>query len=253
MIYIPNKKSKWITDLRIFKWLREDWCNLSFTGREDILRDKENPRIFAFHPHGVHCVAATLMCTESTLDHIRVACTYFLFWVPIIKEFCAWGNAFSCDKDSINQTLALGKSIIIYPGAINEVPGATYLREAEFKMLPGEDEKYYVYLRRTGFIQLAMDRGIDIVPCWVDGEYDLFDVYHPFPSVQRWCHKIFKYPWPIVSIGWKWIPFVPKKKKITIWIGDPISTKDSDRSLDFYSELYARKITELALKVKESK
>lgn len=248
MLYLP-KKNEFARRLWMFKWMRTTMTNLSFERRVDVLMDKRSPRVFGFHPHGVHCVAATLISTEPATRHIRVACTYFLFWVPVIKEFCGWGNAFSCEGDKIKSNLRKGTPIIIYPGGINEVPGAHYMREPEYDMAPGGDEQYYVYKRRRGFIRVAMEQGVDIVPCWVDGEYDLYTLYHPFPRIQRWCYDHFRYPWPMVSIGWKWIPFLPKPRKVTVWVGDPIPT-EPDGDVEEYHRAYYKALDDIIAEVK---
>lgn len=252
MMYLP-KKNEWMRQMRLFKWLREDWCQLSFQGRTDIILDKTQPRVFGFHPHGVFCVGATLLSTEPKLRHLRVACTYFLFWLPIIKEFCSWGNAFSCDEEHIKSNLNSNIPVVIYPGGINEVPGAHYLREDSRDPEYDGDSPYYVYKKRKGFIRVAMDREVDVVPCWTDGENEMYDpVWHPFPRIQKWCYNVFRYPWPVVSIGWKWVPFLPKKKKVTVWVGDPIPT-NKNGNLEEYHRLYHKGLKELIEKVKEAK
>lgn len=251
MFYLP-KKSEWARSMWFFRYMRETHCSLSFSGRADVLEDKTTPRVFGFHPHGVHCLGATLIGTEPRMRHVRVACSSFLFWVPVIKEFCSWGNAFSCDEEHLKSNLNSGTSIIIYPGGINEVPGATYLREPEYQLKEGEDEQYYVYARRRGFIKVAMDREVDIVPCWVDGEYDLYWVRHPFHRIQRWFYGRIRYPWPMVSIGWKWVPFLPKPIKVTVWTGTPIPTK-KDGDVEHYYTLYHQELRKLIEQVKEQK
>lgn len=251
MLYSP-KKNEWVRSSWFFRYMRESHCHLSFSGNTDVLKDKDNARIFGFHPHGVHCMGATLVSTDPTMRHLRVACTSFLFWIPVIKDFCAWGNAFSCDKEHIKNNLNSGVPVIIYPGGINEVPGAIYMRELEYQVKDGEEERYFTYKRRKGFIRTAMDRGVDIVPCWVDGEYDLYTLYHPFHWLQRWSYNRVRYPWPMISIGWKWIPFFPKPVKVTVWTGDPIPTS-KDGNLDEYHRLYYKGLYELIDKVKNEK
>jgi len=252
MLYLP-KKSELARQMRLFKWLREDWCQLSFKGQTGVILDKKTPRVFGFHPHGVHCVGASLMASEPTMRHLRIACTTFLFWVPVIKEFCSWGNAFPCDREHIENNLKAGTPIVIYPGGINEIPWANYLREEQYQLKEGEDERYYVYKKRMGFIRVAMNTGVDVVPCWVDGENDLYGpVCHPLHRIQKWCYNTFRYPWPVISFGWRWVPFLPKRKKVTVWVGDPIPTT-ADGDLVEYHKQYHESLQRLIDEVKNSK
>lgn len=248
ILYVPGK-SEWVRNMWLVQWFRNKVYRISYKGNVNMFLDKRTPRVYGFHPHGVHCVGAVYVNVDPLTRHIRIACTSFLFWVPVIKDFAGWGDAFSCEEKKIKSVLKEGSSIIIYPGGINEVPGAYYLREPEYRSSPDDDERYYVYKRRKGFIRVAMEQGVEVVPCWVDGEYDLFTLYHPFPRIHKWCYDHFRYPWPIISLGWKWMPFVPKPKKLTVWIGDPISTYPGG-DLDEYHRAYHEGLYKLIEEVK---
>jgi 1-acyl-sn-glycerol-3-phosphate acyltransferase len=221
MLYVPKKWDALRSRLPMFTWLRNTHCQLSYAGNVEVLADKNVPRLFVFYPHGVHCVGATLIGSDPFMSHLRIACSSVLFWLPIVKDFGGWAGAFPCNRKDIEAMLKSKQSVILYPGGMNEIPGATYL----------QSEK-----RRTGFIKVAMELGVDIVPCWVDGENDLYDVYHPFPALQHWCYKKFRYPWPLISWGWKWVPFLPKSKKLTVHVGDPIKTQ-STGDIEKYDEM----------------
>lgn len=221
MFYLPKKRDSVREWMPMFRWLRTTHCPLTYAGRVDVLAEKTTPRIFVFHPHGLHCVGASLIGSDPFMSHLRIACSSVLFWLPIVKELVAWAGAFPCNRDDIKAMLKSNQPVILYPGGMNEIPGATYLQS---------------YNRRTGFIKLAMELGVDIVPCWVDGENELYDVYHPFPRLQHWCYRKFRYPWPVLSWGWRWVPFLPKSNKLTVYVGDPIKTQ-STGNIETYDEM----------------
>lgn len=220
MLYLPVKRDSLRKWMPMFPWLRNTHCKLSYSGRVDVLSDRDTPRLFVFRPHGLHCVGACLIGSDPFMSHLRIACSSVLFWLPIVKEFVGWAGAFPCHGEDIRAMLKSKQSVVLYPGGLNEIPGATYLQ---------------TYKRRTGFIKIAMELGVDIVPCWVDGENELYDVYHPFPTLQHWCYRQFRYPWPLISWGWRWVPFLPKSNPLTVIVGDPITTHPSG-SIEVYDE-----------------
>lgn len=222
MSYLPQKRDSVRRWMPVFPWLRTQHCRLTYEGRLDVLGGESKARIFVFHPHGVHCVGATLLGSDPTMTHLRIACSSVLFWVPIVKEFAGWSGAFPCHADNIREMLKSNQPIVLYPGGLSEIPGADYLRPSK---------------PRIGFLRIAMELGVDVVPCWVDGENDLYDVLHPLPWLQKLSYQLFRYPWPLISWGWKWVPFLPKAKKVTIRVGDPIATR-YDGNIAVYEEQY---------------
>jgi len=243
MMYLPPQCDS-VRRWRLFEWLRGPQCSLSYTGNVDLLKEAKG-RIFVFHPHGVHCAGAVLLGSDPAMAHVRIACTYFLFWVPVAKEFVAWSGCINCTDFNIKKALKAESPVVLYPGGISEIPGADHLREPAFKKQPSETDAHYVYTRRKGFVRLAMEQGCEIVPCWVHGEVDLYDVVHPFPSIGKKCYEWFRYPWPVVSWGWRWVPFLPKKQTVTIEVGKPIATR-LDGDLDAYHADYKAELARLS-------
>jgi len=248
-MYMP-RRNRWIRDARLWTWFRETHLTVSYTGKTEILRDKEQARCFAAHPHGAHCVGAIAMASDARLEHIRVACTSVLFWLPVLKEFVSWGNAIPVVNEQMVATLKSGDSIMVYPGAFNELPGATFMRDAcaqdpDNPAHAGWDakdpaqERHFTYSKRKGFIRVAKEAGVPLVPVWVEGEYDLYKVYHPWPRLQRKVYAWTKYPGPFYSCGW-WGSFWPRSHPLKVYIGKEIETdKDDVDTLHalFYKEL----------------
>jgi len=234
MMLLPPKLDSVRPVLFFLVWMREWQNKLSFAGRVDLLKDKK-PRLFAFSPHGVHCAGSVLFSDHPDTTHIRIACTSVLFWIPIVKDIVAIGGAFPCYEKNMKEQLRAGYGVGIYPGGLNEVPYAHYLREPEYQA-GGDDPSTYTYNRRKGFVRIAMEEGVDIVPVWVEGETALYDVYHPFPRMHAWLYRKTGYPWPLVSWGWKWMPWMTKHHPVVIHIGEPISTRTVSGSVRKFSD-----------------
>lgn len=217
------KRWDWVRTWRIWSWVRNDIVQIEFKGNIDILKDTTNTYLYVFSPHGTHCVSATLISTMQETKHIRVACTSVLFWTPIINMFVGWGNAVPATKHVMQAQLQQKVSLIVYPGGFNEIPGADFLREPEYTLDEDEDESLYSYNRRNGFIELAKNTCTPIVPVWVDGEYDTFSTWFPFPHVSKFMYKLFGYPWPMFTSG-LYGSVIPKRTKLNVWIGEPHET-----------------------------
>jgi len=83
--------------------------------------------------------------------------------------------------------------------------------------------------RRLGFVRLAMQLGVPIVPVFGAGQSKLYSYWRPFYdspkgwiSRKRWSAIARKIGFvPMVIWGWKGTP-IPRQKKMTIVVGRPI-------------------------------
>lgn len=258
-MYLP-RRNKWIRDARLWTWFRTKHLSLSYKGNTKVLKDKKQAYCFGVHPHGAHCVGAVAIASDKRLEHIRMACTSVLFWLPILKEFVSWGNAIPVIKELMIERLLVGDSIAVYPGAFNELPGAVFMREKS-KLEPnkpenkgwdgGEDEPYYTYNKRKGFIKVAKKAGVPLVPVWVDGEYDLYKVYHTCPWLQKKIYDWTRYPGPFYSRGW-YGSWWPKAGHLTVYVGTPIETTGSE-TVDELHRLFYLQLEDLKATCKKTK
>ena len=108
-------------------------------------------------------------------------------------------------------------------------------------------ERFFTYNKRKGFIQVAKEAGVPLVPVWVEGEYDLYKVYHPWPALQRRIYAWTKYPGPFYSSGW-WGSFWPKHVPLKVYIGKEIPT--ADHEVDELHELFYKELERLKDKCK---
>ena len=254
-MYTPHR-NRWIRDGRLWTYFRERHLTLTYSGKTALLKDASKARCYGMHPHGAHCVGAIAMASDGRLEHIRIACTSVLFWLPVLKEFVSWGNAVPVVKDRMVETLKGGESVAVYPGAFNELPGAVFMRDAcardpdnvHHKGWDAKDpteERLFTYTARKGFVRVAKEAGVPLVPVWVDGEYDLYNVYHPWPALQRRIYAWTKYPGPFYSAGW-YGTWWPKPVSLTVHVGPEIAT--SDKSVDELHEAFYKALDKLKQK-----
>lgn len=222
--YMAIKWKRWdyFRSWRFWRYL-ESTVDLKVCGNPQLLQDDSRAYLFAFYPHGTHCVSACAVSVMEETKHIRVACTTVLFWTPIINAFIGWGNALPADKRLMQHELHRGTSLIVYPGGISEIPNGDFLREPEYALKKDQDESQFTYNRRNGFIELAKNMSVPIVPVWVEGEYQLFTTWFPLKWLSKWCYKVFRYPWPMFSSG-HYGTFLPKHVPMRIYVGLPQET-----------------------------
>jgi len=228
LVFIPGE-SQWFRSLAIWDTVRTDYLGMSVRGPGSELLvkpDSSKQYIFAIHKHGVFSVTnIAYFALNKDMLHVRSVGTSVLFVLPIIKEFVGLGGAIPANKDDIIDVLNSGKSVAMSPGGIREVPGMT----------PG-----CPIIQREGFLKIAVQQNVPVVPIYAHGEEMLYDCHVLFP---KWASKMLHQMWyPIGCIivwGHPWIPFWPRRGKLTLYVGEPIKDIDEVGKMKdtFYSSL----------------
>jgi len=132
--------------------------------------------VFALHPHGALPISAIMQFAsedwDSTLpvsvhrEKLRVLVASFCFHIPVLRDFYLGAGFVDAAKFSARAVLDQGRSIMIFPGGASE---------AKFC---GPHTDALVLHSRTGFVRLALERGLALVPCFTFGETDVL----PFAS-----------------------------------------------------------------------
>lgn len=226
----------------VWNWLRSRH-EIEYKGRTDLLEDRTKARLFSFHPHGTHCISAILTQARPDLVNLRVAVASVLFWIPIVNMFVGWGNCLPATRYGMLDALRTGTSLVVYPGGLNEVPGAYFLRDPP-EPLPSEKERLYTYNNRVGFIGVAQEAGVPVVPVWVEGEYDTYKVWFPFPRLSRLMYRVIGFPFPIVSSG-HYGTFLPKPVKLVVHVGEPIDTTQRGATIEYLKERHDKELERL--------
>jgi 1-acyl-sn-glycerol-3-phosphate acyltransferase len=132
-----------------------------------------------------------------------------MFNCPLLREFCLWGGGREVSAASIRHALHSNRSIILVPGGQREM---IHIRPVD---------EYVTYVtRHKGFIRLALECGVPLVPIVSIGEqYSLQNLY--LPKIQRWTLKHLGVGFPVFPYG-RWYLPIPNRCPLTVIIGEPI-------------------------------
>jgi len=187
------------------------------------LDPKRGPFILGVHPHGILALSAPAMFgSEATgfsekfpgID-LRVAVVNFAFYMPVAREFAISAGCISADRDSVNAALDRGKSVALYVGGADEA------------LLAGHPTQFGLVLdKRTGFVKIAVERGISLVPCLTFGEHETYSqVFRPFiRKFQVQLMKLCGFSLPVFKPNYL-VPLMPRKVKLTTVVGEPVPTE----------------------------
>jgi hypothetical protein len=156
----------------LWRWLRRCYglrvhdagFTASSVGREHVRC------IFAASPHGVNAFTFMLvfMATPpagwyARLGNVRAALLWLMFRLPISREFVLAMGGVSTRRDSLRAVVDAGTDIALLPDWETEI-------EAVGSAPAGVPRAQ----RKTGFLTLAYELGVDCVPVWLEGEDALY-------------------------------------------------------------------------------
>ncbi|KAJ8600873.1 hypothetical protein CTAYLR_006986 [Chrysophaeum taylorii] len=214
--------------------------------------------IFGVHPHGALAFNRGALgfaydvlwnAAFPGLD-FRVLTAAAAFKVPLIREMWLW--TFCCDagKATARRVLGAGKSIIVYPGGERE------------QLLTKRGEHILYLTKRKGFVKLALQTGVPLVPMYAFGETDLYTHHGLFLGLRQWLVQAFGVAVPLISGSCGLLPY---KTPVAIVVGDPIpmprpcgggggeGKEPTQADIDDYHAAYVKALTDLFETNKEAK
>jgi len=173
--------------------------------------------LVAVLPHGVmpfamNCLSAELM-EKGWLPNMAGAS--ILLKVPILRQLCRWGGVIPAEESVIKQALQWPHPhnvTFIVPGGIAEM----------FFMRP-DIEQVYVKTRK-GFVKLALEAGVDLVPAYGLGHTQLFttlDRSSRLGSLLMNLSRRLRISLPLSHGRWG-MPLVPYPRPVVALVGRPI-------------------------------
>eukprot|EP01084_Bolivina_argentea_P116986 207791_1 len=200
--------------------------------------------IVALHPHGLGAEFRVLldgMLSEALGEDLsfRSLVANFLFKLPIMRELCLWTGCIDASAKVAERALSFGHSLLIIPGG-------------EHEQIMTEKGKEKLYLRnRKGFIKLALKHGIPIIPTYVFGITDVYQIWKGFLPLRKMIVQRLR-----VCLLFYWglwnLPFVPSKVPVRVVFGAPIRFPPlqkegyvSQEELDAAHSTYITALTEL--------
>ena len=179
--------------------------------------------ILAAAPHGVVSFNHALFMTDCAgffrdgvwpVDRRDLAAS-FVFKVPFYREFLLFLGNVDASGRVARRVVATGRSLFVYPGGEAE----------QMRAAPGRHIAYWK--RRKGFVRLAVEAGLPLIPTYVFGENEL---YAPLPvatGFRLWVCATFRVAVPLGFGRW-WCPLLPRKRALVAVVGPPLPVPHVD-------------------------
>lgn len=146
------------------------------------------------------------------LPNLKVLTASAAFYVPIIRELWLASYCIEASKKVAVKALEKGgpgTGMLVYPGG-------------EVEQLMTELGKEKIYLSgRKGFIKLALEQGMEIVPVYAFGESDLYYHSNFLLGLRKKIQKNFGAAIPVIHGQFGLLPYFPEKG-IRLVFGEPI-------------------------------
>ena len=198
--------------------------------------------ILAVHPHGIltcnHFIFMTdaLHFLSSHLLHDRrdIGATV-LFRIPLFRDLLLALGVVDASADVCHRVLRSGRSLQLYPGGEKE------------QLMTGmrEGEAVVVASGRRGFVRLAVQYNVPIVPAYAFGEDRLYAVSGWGLQWRLWVASRLRVALPLAWGRW-WLPIWPRQRPLVLVLGAPFTVEGEgtgeervDRGLRQYCEALA--------------
>ncbi|OQR92024.1 diacylglycerol O-acyltransferase 2 [Achlya hypogyna] len=236
---------------RVFRFLRTSWlweyARLYFphTLHQEEELDASKPHFFIAHPHGIIGMSVWMSFGGDSIHisrknkdmDIALATVGINFRMPLWKDLLLGLGFVDASFSSMSNVLRRGRSACLVVGGAQEA----------LESYPGSNR--LVLNRRKGFVRLALQQGVPLVPVYTFGETDLYtQLANPIGSilraVQEKLMKKFTFSMPILTSG----P-LPKATKLHTVIGAPVPVPrrevPTQAEIDEYHAKYITAVTAL--------
>eukprot|EP00026_Physarum_polycephalum_P009388 Phypoly_transcript_09510.p1 GENE.Phypoly_transcript_09510~~Phypoly_transcript_09510.p1 ORF type:complete len:371 (+),score=55.16 Phypoly_transcript_09510:138-1250(+) len=222
--------------------------------------------MFAFHPHGILFLGPSSVTFSMDKHFPGITCSQLMssssFIAPIFRQFCIWIGGIPVTREAARQVVAQGSSLSLVPGGLAEMlladPRPRLLEEVELEkaIVVGETQPIQnsrprktvaLYMqKRKGFIKLALELGLDLVPVFTFGE---LENYHQVRWGLKWRMKVSRMlKLPLCFIYGKF-GLVPFSEPMAVVFGKPIhmeqNKEPSEAVVDFYHKKYLEELSNI--------
>mmetsp|Transcript_28309 Transcript_28309/g.53925 ORF Transcript_28309/g.53925 Transcript_28309/m.53925 type:complete len:313 (+) Transcript_28309:208-1146(+) len=179
--------------------------------------------IFGAFPHGVVSFHHVLLASDAdgfVSRFPQLAChqrrdlaASICFKIPIWRELLLWLGGVDAGRSTAQSVLRNGWSLYILPGGEME------------QMLTREGEHHVFLSKRKGFVRLALEHGVDLIPVYAFGETDLYSTYSLLFSLRLWICKNLRVALPLArGVG---PTLVPRPRPVSCVVGKPLRVDKS--------------------------
>ena len=211
---------------------------------KDLIEEKNN-YILACQPHGVLSFCGILAAVKSPPElqgKIPTAVADVLLRTPIMKHVMGIFGLISAGKKSLVETLkktGAAGTVVLYIGGMAEL------------FLSDENEELLYLKKRKGFIKLALQTGVDVIPVYLFGNTTVLSVmkHGILSTVSRKLGVSLTYMW-----GKYGLP-IPRDCQLLYVSGKPLGIKHTPNptqdDIDKFHDAYCKQVEYLFEKYKE--
>ncbi|CCW64362.1 unnamed protein product [Phytomonas sp. EM1] len=238
----PVAKRMGFARARIWRYYRDYFptrCIIPATVRSRF--DPARNYFFLYHPHGVVSFGAVV---NFALDvnrasealpgiQIHLQTLRFNFFIPFFRAALLATGAGDASATTIRQTLraGAGESVMVVLGGSEE---AVVSRPCTNDL---------ILRKRAGFVRIALQEGVPLVPVYGFGENDVFEHAEiaDAPVIKRVVAGVKRFTGVAIPML-KGARFLPRRRPITVVVGEPLELPKieapTDAEIDFWRERY---------------
>ncbi|KAL3666633.1 hypothetical protein V7S43_008255 [Phytophthora oleae] len=177
--------------------------------------DPEMQYVLSFHPHGI--MPISVMWLQFTAQwrelfpnfYAHILTASILHQIPLARDVLHFYGSREVTRTAFALTLQQKGSVLLVPGG-----------QAEMLQQQSAKKEVRVYTHHKGFIRLAIEHGVPLVPVLSFKEGEMMDNVQA-PMLQRWFVKKLAFPFPYFPYGRGMLP-IPRKVDIPIVVGEPL-------------------------------
>ncbi|KAL4169495.1 hypothetical protein KRP22_010414 [Phytophthora ramorum] len=177
--------------------------------------DPEKQYILSFHPHGI--MPISVMWLQFTAQwrklfpnfYAHILTASILHQIPLARDVLHFYGSREVTRQAFAHTLQQKESVLLVPGG-----------QAEMLQQQSAKNEVRVYTHHKGFIRLAIEHGVPLVPVLSFKEGEMMDNVQA-PMMQRWFVKKLAFPFPYFPYGRALLP-IPRKVDIPVVVGEPL-------------------------------
>lgn len=219
-------------------WFGATWMTFSHNAEESQQAgtwEDGKQYVLVWHPHGAFTIAALYFLAHwwakdfpsGARGRQFVCVAPLLLKIPFLSELLLLCHARSQDRETFGGLLAKGATVAVQPGGLVE-------------QVETDDAKERVFFpARLGFIRLALQAGVPLLPVYAFGENQLYRTSNWTRALNKWLYKKFKCGNLVIigQFGLPSTPVIPNPLMLPVYrsgmhirFGDPVDIGPKDEN-----------------------
>ncbi|KAF4135192.1 Diacylglycerol acyltransferase domain-containing protein [Phytophthora infestans] len=210
--------------------------------------DPKKQYVLGFHPHGI--TPTSVMWLQFSAEWRRLFPNFYahiltasiMHALPLARDILQFLGSREVTRQAFTYTLQHNESVLLVPGG-----------QAEMLEQRSGQKEVRVYTHHKGFIRLAIEHGVPLVPVLSFNEGEMLDNIQA-PMLQRWFVIKLAFPFPFFPYGRALLP-IPRKVQIPIVVGAPLEVphmkKPSHEDIDKVHARYFDELRDMFAKYKD--